>query len=577
MGKTAQFKKGVAGAKKTGGSAKVGDSKQKCPQADLFVTVVRKGKKGNPNFKNTIMVEPSSGGGNLGGFSNCDVKKAFLNIKPGKYKVSAKPANGKGYSFEKPVTVSIKKGQKKKVKLNLVQLMVVKVTPAKTVKQYVNLPTRNDEPTWGRTYKVTATINKKKKNIPVHFDFEPDAKNRSSLPADLKAKFKTKTSKTNEKGIAENKFTVSRFGGDKFKVLASINPDVKHKSSNAKKSKQIIVWRKIWYQITYDKGMKLPRRKKTLDEYKKLFLKIAEVDNKKLTYKNDITGITYHPIWQFKPGKGTNKIVCVGDHNKSKFYKKYKTPAAKTKPKAHLIMCDVQWDPINGPQTEYAFSSSSGKCYQKNSARNKYLGVFDPPLKGGSLVKSGSWEWDGHTGSLTSKNVKVKKSRKYTSEFEVILPPKCKAGCAKCAGGTIISPTGAKKAKVKLILRCAKGPWAGESGKPGKPQCLIVVDSNTKRFNNTIAHEIGHLFKQVRTSTGWLGVPNHSDQYVKRGGQGSHCKKGASVHATAKDQDGKKIYQNGTCIMFHVAVGNTKFCDQCSLDQKIRDLSDFFK
>ena len=63
---------------------------------------------------------------------------------------------------------------------------------------------------------------------------------------------------------------------------------------------------------------------------------------------------------------------------------------------------------------------------------------------------------------------------------------------------------------------------------------------------------------------------------MKRGGQGSHCKRDATEHATSVDQDGKKIYVGGTCVMYHVAVGNVIFCDNCKTDMRVRAMSDFF-
>ena len=148
--------------------------------------------------------------------------------------------------------------------------------------------------------------------------------------------------------------------------------------------------------------------------------------------------------------------------------------------------------------------------------------------------------------------------------------------CTGCAGGTNIVPTNAKKASVNIQMNAANGPWAGESGQPGSPHCLIVVDTNLNNFNNTIAHEIGHMLSQVRATKNWHGVPDHPDEYVKRGGQGSHCKRDATEHPTELDQDGKKAYQNGTCVMFHIAIGNVLFCDNCKVDMRVREMSDFF-
>ena len=566
------------GAKRQNKGKTAGSSRQPCLPSNIYVTVVRTGKTGDPNFNNTIIVE--GGGGSKK--AKCDVEKRFLKLKAGDYKVSAQPEAGNGYIFEgPPEPVTLAAGETKKVTLMLVRLEIVEVTLKSGAKQFVNLKNRKDQPSWGRTIKVEAKINRTLKGIPVHFDIEYDGSNRKKedLPASLQAKISS-SSKTNKDGIAETMLTVSRFGGDKFKVLASLSKDLKHPSATVVKSNDTEVWRKFWFQITADQGAVLNSRAKNTSAFNEVKAEVEEADNQIIDYRT-IPGLVNHPLWQFEPGKGTRQVVCVGEHNKAKFRSQYVAPKDDKKPKAHLIMCDVQWDPLDGPQGTYSMDASTKTFRQKNASGNDTLGVFDPPLKGGKLVKSGSWTWKigkvTHTGTLTDANISIKQSRVWFADFEVTLPAQCSPGCKGCRGGTNIVPNGGSPAVVKLRMKCASGPWAGESGGPGNPHCLIVVNSNENEFNNTISHELGHLFSQVRKKKKWLGIPDHTDQYEKRGGQGSHCKKGATEDATQKDQDGKKVYVSGTCIMFHVAVGNTTFCDQCKLDLKIRNMSDFCK
>lgn len=569
-------------ADKNFSSKPVDSCTEDCPLANLLVTVIRPSKKGDPNFNNTITIQ-KTGDAPKTATEKCDSEKSFKKIPPGQYTISAKPEDGNGYSFEKSVKVSLSEGQTKKVKVKLVKLEIVKVTPTKNCKQYINLAKDAAKVDYGRIRKVEAHLNKKKADVTVYFDIKAGDKNRDPLPAALQAKI-TKSSKTNDKGIAEVEFESSRFGGDEFTIMASLHEDVKHVSSNAKKSKKITNWRKIWYQITQDKGVNIPSRSKVKKSFKDTFLEVEETDNKKLVYKDDIAGLQYHPIWQFEPGKGNRQIVCVGNHNKTEFYKEFVAATADKAPKAHLIICEAQWDPEDSPETTFELDKSTKAFRQLNSTNNDVLGVFDPPLKGGTLVKSGSWKWhDGtveHTGELNDANISVYKSRALYSDFKLTIPSKCTIGvCTGCAGNTNILPTVAKKATAKLIMQCANGPWAGESGNKAlnRPQCLIIVDKNTNVFNGTIIHELGHLHEQVRVDKNWLGIPDHTDQYDFRGGSGDHCKKDATEHATDVDQNGKKVYVGGSCVMYHVAVGNTKFCDQCKLDLKIRDLSDFFK
>ncbi|MGH9901763.1 MAG: hypothetical protein ACRD68_08140, partial [Pyrinomonadaceae bacterium] len=459
-------------------------------------------------------------------------------------------------------------------------------------RQYVNLDAAADasDLTRGRKMKVKAGLSKKLKDVELFLRLVPpnkDPKNRATLPDDLKHVDEVKgppvtnvLDKTDDKGVAEAELTLSRFGGDVYIIGAYLADDPIMGKAKPVKSKKVIVWRKIFSQITADLGAALPGRGKTDTAFEKTFLEVKEIDQKLITYKTDVAGVTFHKLWQFDPSlnadaKGDREVVCVGEHNKAKFHALFTAPAAKNKPKTHMIMCDAQWDPDPGTLQTFPFKSRTQVItYKDGTAADEDRGVFSPPLKGGALVTTGDWSWnDGtntHTGTIADANVAVEKTRAGYGDLKVTLPATCTASvCTGCAGGTAINPTNAKKASLELQLKCATGPWAGESGQPGKPQCLIVVDPDDNTFNNTISHEIGHLFKAVREEKGWLNVPDHSDQYIKRGGQGSHCKKGATQSATEKDQDGKKVYDGGTCVMYHVAVGNVLFCDQCRLDVRI--------
>ncbi|VUD62254.1 hypothetical protein TDB9533_03004 [Thalassocella blandensis] len=465
-----------------------------------------------------------------------------------------------------------------------------------------------------RNVKVKAKLTKKISGVKVHFCLVPDKRNwdKTHWGANLinfefskverglkqidKIDRKDLThlfANTDADGSAElDSLVLSRIGGDVFKLGAYLGQDAhlaKFVDGHTTLSKRepifsadsIEIWRKYHIQNTYNKNIALPSRALTRTSFEKCFIEIQEVDENKYDPAT-IGGLVEHELWQFDMSGSTRKVVCVGDINKAKFTSLFKAPTDTTKPKAHMVMCDVQWDSDMGSSQDFAFSSRISSINYKNRAGNSYLGVFDPPLGGGAIVQSPSkWAWnDGskmHQGRLDDTNISIEKSRGHYSEVKIELPATCPASCPCGSPGTLIVPTAARKAIVRVKLKAATGPWAGESGGVGNPQCLIVVDSNLNRFNNTIAHEIGHLFKSVRKDTGWKGIPDHPDQYIRRGGQGSHCKENATEHASRVDQNGDKIYVGGTCVMYHVAVGNNTFCDNCSADLRVRDISDIFK
>ena len=462
----------------------------------------------------------------------------------------------------------------------------------------------------GRTVKVEAVLTHALKDVPVHFMLANDKDNYTKahwgadvpntfdwgkLDKSLKAVDKSAaakvvhvSAKTDANGSAECKeLALSRLGGDKFRIGAYIDQDAHlakyvddHAELKKKKpflSDELQVWRKAFIQISRNKTSVLQARDSTVAAFESAYTLVREVDETQYD-PSTIAGLVEHPKWQFESGDASGKkIICVGDHNKTKFHGLMKAATAATTPKAHLIMCDAQWDPEAGSEQNFNLTKREQSVNYKNAAGNSYSGVFDPPLKGGSLLKKGEFEWnDGTTLHKGNVTVEVQQARTHYSEVRIKIPATCPATCA-CGGGTAMAPSGAKKAKATIRLQGSSGPWAGESGHKGSPHCLIVVDSNSAAFNNTISHELGHMFGQVREVANWLGLPKHPDQYTRHGGQGSHCKKGSHESATEVDEIGQKTYEGGTCIMYGTAVGNLTFCDNCQAELRVRDMSDYFK
>jgi hypothetical protein len=482
---------------------------------------------------------------------------------------------------------------------------------------YINTDSDEDgrklksKPSKGKTIKVTAELTEKIKDVKIHFMLVPDKDNHekahwgNGLPASFKFKalsraLKAKdrlayddvmhfSAKTDADGVAlMEELVLSRFGGDKFQIGAYLDEDphlAKYVDGHVDLSKRkpalsgaFTLWRRVWLQITRNQTSVLGSRAPTVAAYEAAFVEYKEVDE--TPFDVATLGLTDHEEWQFNSDGSTTRVFCIGNHNKATFHGMFVAANAAHSPKGHLVMVAQQWDPENGPEATDSKAALSFKVHYKNAAGNDYLGVFDPPLAGGNLVISGRWEWsDGtntHNGPLADANVALESTRLHHSEIRVTVPNTCAGTCA-CGGGTAIAPSALKKVKYWLRLKAATGPWGGESGQVGAPHCLIVMVPNNNQFNMVIIHEVGHMLMHVRDATGWNGLPDHPDHYVKRGGQGPHCKKDATEHATEVDQDGAKQYQNGSCSMFHEVSAHVAFCDNCRADTRVRDLSELFK
>ena len=515
-----------------------GGKEQKCPLADILVTVVREDKTGDPNFENQIFLKgPSSRNGK----ENCDKEKDFRGLQPGEYEVSAKPKEGEGYCFENPKKVTVAAGEEKKVKLTLTALEIVEVTPTKEIKQYVNLDASDKDNTLGRVHKFTAKINKKKKDIPIYFSFEPGKKNRANLHADLQAKIE-KSAKTDEEGVAKAEFTLGRYGGDTFKILASLSSNLKHESATVKKSSLITVWRRLWYQLNHHKDVTPPSMATAKSKIKHVFIDF----------------VSESPIKHTKAPKGK---VLVGSHNAATYHalRKSKHPNRSV----HIILCDQQIDGNPGLTNEVEVEFAKNTDHVLATKGGTYI-MFNPPLQtGAKLFISGSWNnpKTGKSGTLTDdatkKTANIGVMSFHNKDFVKVELP-ANAG-----------PTATDKVKVKVKVTVSSGPWGGDGGTA--PHNLVVIDSNDTIHTMCVLHELGHLMNMgpmaysVKCPPGFK-YTDHTKMYKSNG---AHCYSGGTLVG------GKG--KNGTCIMYHQLNKKCKlkFCDLCEPFVRAQKLEKF--
>jgi hypothetical protein len=269
-------------------------------------------------------------------------------------------------------------------------------------------------------------------------------------------------------------------------------------------------------------------------------------------------------------GAGDQDAAVVGAHNKSEFFKKFKSDASKPL-RANLVICQYQWDPEG--ITELIFGSFTSKSPLKLTAANDAK-IIKPALKG-NLVVSGTWQTtDGkRKGTITDADIEIEKARGSLSEFTVKFP----------SGAP--NPTAKDPIQVKLRLNYAEG-YLGESS--GNNILAVYDASDVDDYNNTITHEVGHSVNQTPRPGGTPGkLGDHPHFYDDvNGGQGPHCstasgnKKGTLVALVTPDttRDGRaitKVYKTGICVMFHqydpTCIG--RFCDTCEPYVRMQDMS----
>ena len=236
--------------------------------------------------------------------------------------------------------------------------------------------------------------------------------------------------------------------------------------------------------------------------------------------------------------------------NKGNFFKTFKSDGDKPNT-VPILVCDAQWDPIgetmpaNVPgqlDTVYPVAFDVGEQ------------VLDPPLQGGKLVVSGTCvahDWvagawvNERSVKLHKDDVMIDPARPSLKHLQLNIP----ASIIVIPGLTSIRFDG-------LSVKYAKS-YLGESF---KKRILAVFDpTDPGDFQNTIAHELGHSFKQVIRGDGSVsGLPPHPEQVDA--GQGNHC-----------------VHNVNECVMFASsqapAARLNNYCTVCQPYLLVQDMS----
>ncbi len=348
-------------------------------------------------------------------------------------------------------------------------------------------------------------------------------------------------------------FYLSQYGGDIFGFTAELDKSVKTaRKRPPRRAKKYIVWRKFWYQLTYGNykyngtnDYEPPSLQQAKDAYKEVFAEMVEAaaaaPQKNVFEKDDLPEDlrkrTFLEEYQVKQGGSTNEVAVIGGHNKTKFTEAgiYKKDNPKgTQPKANLIVCQYQCDPL-GKTALGTFDVKQDRLV--TLAKGAGSIVCKPPLKpGAQLVVTGRWyKADGHQGgNIVDDCIEVYKERPSTLTVRVDLTKATKLDPLHAPP----VPTDAHPVKIKLKLRSAED-YLGESFGDRQILCVYRPSAANKKsgctedFNNTVAHELGHMFNQTpKPAAKPPSLKDHPFQYVGHGGSGSHCRNNAQAGAT---------------------------------------------
>jgi hypothetical protein len=388
--------------------------------------------------------------------------------------------------------------------------------------------------------------------------------------------------RTDDKGWTEIiTFVLSNYAGDKFQLTAELAPGTAGVGPPAlKTSGAFVVWRRFWYQLTHANGFAPPSLAAGTTAYRDVGAEMVH-SNSKAFVKADLPAAlqtrTFMPKYMLEKSGGADVVAVIGGHNK-KLLAAMMTTEASHPLKANLIVCEFQCDPAGpSPLQEYKLTKPNQSI--RIAAGSGGSIVSNPALKpGADLVISGAWattHWPIFItrGALTDANIEIDPARGSTKAVTIHLPPDAPV------------PTVDDPVYIRLQVHTANG-YLGESF--GKGQILCVyrpaapagAQGSQADFNDTVAHELGHMWNQTPESA---AVPpsmkSHALQYVGHGGMGPHCRHGATVGPGVvnwqnADQE-TPTPEDGDCIMYHSYSSKCAhhFCATCKPYLRLQDMS----
>lgn len=349
-----------------------------------------------------------------------------------------------------------------------------------------------------------------------------------------------KVIETDAKGwTSQLSFYVSQYAGDQYKFSAKLHPSVKvARRRPPMPTKNYVVWRKFWYQMTYAQGYNPPVPTTAVDAYKEIYAEMAKATpGIKQFRESDITNADLKPRTFVKEymvkqgGSATKNVAVIGYHNTSLF--KAMRPSTAHKLTSNLIVAEYQCDSVDTDCATAVSVFELTRSPQEITITGAKI-ICKPPLKANSkLVIRGEWSkssarWH-REGYLTDSDIEIDAGRSALNKIKVKKP----------------SGAGARdKVFIKLKILATKS-FAGCAAGDGQVVCVYKGTpsgfGSTKDFNETVTHELGHLFNQTpKSAKKPPSLKNHQWQYVGHGGSGSHCRDGANLSVKKR---GRKAYR----------------------------------
>ncbi|HEX7899631.1 MAG TPA: hypothetical protein VF950_17815 [Planctomycetota bacterium] len=444
---------------------------------------------------------------------------------------------------------------------------------------YINLMPDPD----GRELTLRASLKPALPGIPVHFMLAPDPNNGKALPKswiwkDIQDPVKHRDrigrdglygfqAVTDASGTARQSVFLSRFGGDVFHPAAYLDQDphltryVRGHAELAKRApvfaaKPIQVWRKFWVQRVEVEGFRYPDLGAAARKWDNVYARMEDAGSVVLSRSAvDAWGVpVFYPRYVVELGGGPETALVATDATKRTFFQGLRRETDKPV-KVPILICDAVWNPAQNTKPV-----SKTQVEASNFPVDLYMSemIVMPPLQGGGLIVSGTWNakvLDPSTGAyrtlgsgpLTDQDLFVDPNRLYYYDVKLRRP----SGSLPFADAT----------HVDILDLALKGARKSLGAYDASSQDIIAGcdPRDLPEFQNTIAHEIGHGFKQAcEPGTQPDYAPAHPHPDITHH-QPWHC-----------------VWQRDKCLMYRTGpIPGTlgEFCPACQPYVLVEDMS----
>ncbi len=507
-----------------------GSSVLSCQAGTLTVNVTKEGAR-QPADRVRVQIQgPASRTAYIPAGGN----HTFRNCPAGDYTVTGWLRNWRQRDPD-PAPVTLPQGGNGNVTVTIFPCELQQVNPTGSPdpeKVYIN--------TDGRNIDIEANLVTRQAGVMVYFTVDAHARNKTGLPAGLQAGVNPASARTDSNGVARTTLTLSRYGGDRFRVSAALEPNRPVGSRDTRVTKWFRVWRRVYCEVdcmhrasggTYANIAQTAGMKR---EYRNYFVQI------------DDTGADSQPAHR----------RTVTEHEAAAFCQSARS--GTDTPMVHFVLIDsIVWDPANQPHTlvlsrtrgSYNFSAETTTLHLNDSANpNRWL-QGNVRLEITRRLANGSTQTTTHNLPNPTNHLRMSA---VGDNFRLQWDIRNVLGI----GNTDAFPATFTRVRMLLTLEV----WEEGSGLAAGGASIVGMRFRERsysgtglsnRVRNTTIHESGHNMGMASRY-----APDGTQPATYYYNAGPHCHNNS-------DQ----------CVMYGVLQPNYRFCNTCGDALRARNLT----